>query len=125
MSENKKAHPAAATAEQAKGTDLTAKFPYTDFITHRKENLPVSDLLNEGAENALTLRDLMKLTGEDGRTIRRRIQQERLSGNPILSDNRSGYFLPQSEAEKACFVRNMRHRAKKILNAADSVERAL
>ena len=33
----------------------------------------VSDLLHEGAENGTTLTELVQLTGEDERSIRRRI----------------------------------------------------
>lgn len=52
----------------------------------------VSDLLHEGAENGTTLTELVQLTGEDERSIRRRIQTERKAGKLILSDCKSGYF---------------------------------
>ena len=85
----------------------------------------VSSLLLEGRSNALHLADLVRLTGWPERDVRKAIQRERQRGSPILSDNKSGYFLPQSEVEKVQFVRSMRHRAKEILCAADAVERAL
>ena len=40
----------------------------------------VSDLLHEGAENGTTIMELVQLTGEDERSIRRRIQTETLRG---------------------------------------------
>ena len=56
----------------------------------------VSDLLHEGAENGTTLAELVQLTGEDERSIRRRIQAERKAGKLILADCKNGYFLPSS-----------------------------
>ena len=85
----------------------------------------VSSLLMEGRSNALHLADLVRLTGWPERDVRKAIQRERQRGSPILSDNKNGYFLPQSEVEKVQFVRSMRHRAKEVLCAADAVERAL
>ena len=81
----------------------------------------VSSLLMEGRSNALHLADLVRITGWPERDVRKAIQRERQRGSPILSDNRSGYFLPQSEAEKAQFVRSMRCRAREILRAANAV----
>ena len=81
----------------------------------------VSSLLMEGRSNALHLADLVRLTGWPERDVRKAIQRERQRGNPILSDNKNGYFLPQSETEKAQFVRSMRCRAREILRAANAV----
>ena len=81
----------------------------------------VSSLLLEGRSNALHLADLVRLTGWPERDVRKAIQRERQRGSPILSDNKSGYFLPQSEAEKAQFVCSMRCRAREILRAANAV----
>ena len=52
------------------------------------------------------------------------IQAERLRGIPILADNKSGYYLPSNDEEKAAFVRSMRHRADEIHKAAEAVEKA-
>ena len=73
----------------------------------------VSDLLHEGSENGMTLTELVQLTGEDERSIRR-IQRERKSGKLILSDNQSGYFLPGTEDEVKRFIRSMSRRAREI-----------
>ena len=76
--------------------------------------LKISDMLHEGAENGTTLSELVQLTGEDERSIRRRIQRERKSGKLILSDNQSGYFLPGTEDEVKRFIRSMSRRAREI-----------
>lgn len=81
----------------------------------------VSSLLMEGRDNAIHLADLVRLTGWPERDVRKAIQRERQRGSPILSDNKNGYFLPQSEAEKAQFVCSMRCRAREILRAANAV----
>lgn len=85
----------------------------------------VSDLLHEGAENGTTLTELVQLTGEDERSIRRRIQTERKAGKLILSDNQSGYFLPATEDEIKRFIRSMSHRAREISAVAVVAEDAL
>lgn len=82
----------------------------------------ISDLLSHGAENGVTLRDLKEMTGQDGRAVRRQIEVERRRGVPILSNCRDGYFLPDSEGEKARCVRSMRGRAKEILKTAAAIE---
>lgn len=83
----------------------------------------ITSLLMEGRSNALHLADLVRLTGWPERDVRKAIQRERQRGCPILSDNKSGYFLPQSEAEKVQFVCSMRCRAREILRAANAVAR--
>lgn len=84
----------------------------------------VSDLLLHGQGNALPMRHLKELTGMDSRTIRLMIQQERLSGVPICADNRSGYYLPESNLERSECVKSMRHRSAEIARTADAIERA-
>ena len=85
----------------------------------------VADLLQTGSENGTTLTELVQLTGEDERSIRRRIQRERKSGKLILSDNQSGYFLPATEDEVKRFIRSMSRRAREIRNVACVAEDAL
>ena len=82
-------------------------------------------MLHEGAENGLTLTELVQLTGEDERSIRRRIQLERKAGKLILSDNQSGYFLPATEDEVKRFIRSMSRRAREISAVAVVAEDAL
>ena len=82
-------------------------------------------MLMEGADNGLHLQDLVRLTGEDQRTVRKMIHEERRQGIPILSNSKDGYYLPGNEYEKAECVRQMRGRAWEILAAAAAVEKAV
>ena len=82
----------------------------------------IARLLGRGSGAALTRRELEALTGVDGRTVRRVIEQERRSGMAILSDNRAGYYLPADEREREAFVSSMRRRAGEILKTAAAVE---
>lgn len=83
----------------------------------------IENLLLHGAENALTISDLHRLTGVNKRAIRAEIQRERLRGVPILSDNSSGYFLPANDQERKQCVRSLRHRAGEIFRTAAAIER--
>lgn len=84
----------------------------------------IADLLSHGPENGVTLRHLEKLTGRDGRTVRRQIERERREGALILSDNKSGYFLASDSAEAQRFTRSMQHRARAIIKTARAIEGA-
>ena len=87
-------------------------------------NGPISSLLMCGQENGLHLSDLTKMTDRTEREVRMMIHSERRRGVPILSNNRDGYFLPGSDAERAQCVKSLRHRANEILKAASAIERA-
>lgn len=84
----------------------------------------VSDYLGRGQQNAISLRRLSAMIGENPRSIRREIELERRHGTPVLSDNLNGYFLPENEAEARRFVKSMRGRAHEILTTASAVEAA-
>lgn len=87
--------------------------------------MQISDFLLCGQPNAITLRQLQALTNLDGRTIRRLIEFERRSGIPILSDNKTGYFLAENEVERNNFVRSMLHRANEIRLTAAAIEKGV
>lgn len=72
----------------------------------------------------MCLRDLISITGLDSRAVRKMIEVERRNGSPILSDNVTGYFLPDSPEEKARCVDSLRRRAQEIKRTADALERA-
>ena len=82
----------------------------------------IADLLGVGRENAITRRDLERLTGLDGRSVRLLLERERRAGTPILADSVNGYFLPASEEERAACVRSLRHRAGEIMATARAIE---
>lgn len=85
----------------------------------------IADFLLPGQQNAVPLKHLKDLLHLDGRTIRLMIRQERLSGVPILESSRAtgGYFLPDSDHERARCVQRLRRRAAEIVKVADALER--
>lgn len=85
----------------------------------------VADLLHTGSENGVTLSELVQLTGEDERSIRRRIQTERKAGKLILSDCKSGYFLPMSTLDVQRFISSMSRRSREIAAISHAAEDAL
>ena len=121
-----KARRDAATSKRAKRDSHRAGGnPYGNYTTTQSGGQgTISRLLMAGSENGLHLQDLVRLTGEDQRTVRKMIHEERRQGVPILSDNASGYFLPGSQQEREACVRSLRHRAKEILAAARAIEKA-
>ena len=122
MSKNKNARPAGGTAGQAERESHWASGnSRNDFTTW---NGPISRLLMHGQENGLHLSDLTKMTDRTEREVRKMIHSERRRGVPILSNNRDGYYLPGSDAERAQCVKSLRHRANEILKAASAIERA-
>ena len=124
------AHSAAATTEQAAEKDAASKIPQSDFNTDsskkREEKCElISDLLHKGRNNGLTLQDLVKLTGMDERTIRRRIHVERKSGILIMADCIHGYFLPEDTYDVRRFIHSMSNRSKEIAAVSRAAEDAL
>ena len=103
--------------------NLDNQMTMPDVMLERRPAQRISELLLEGEENAVPLRNLVKITGWDEREVRRAVRRERLAGVPILANFRTGYYLPGSDAERARFVRSMLHRAGEIAAAARAVER--
>ena len=71
------------------------------------------------------LRELVAMTGMDERSVRLQNQRERKAGRLILSDNRSGYFLPENPVDVQRFARSMSRRAAEIAGIARAAENAL
>ena len=115
------ARPAGGTAGQAAENNAASKIPQDDYTTDAG---PISRLLMHGAKNGLHLSDLTKMTDRTEREVRMMIHSERRRGVPILSNNRDGYYLPGSDAERTQCVKSLRHRANEILKAAIAIERA-
>lgn len=84
----------------------------------------IYELLGRGAENGRRLMELAAITNLPPRTVRRHIQQERHAGAPICTDNKHGYYLPATEAEREHCVRSMRHRAREIYATAAAIMKA-
>ena len=122
MNDNKNARPAVGAAGQAERESHWASGNSRNDSTTL--NGPISSLLMCGQENGLHLSDLTKMTDRTEREVRMMIHSERRRGVPILSNNRDGYYLPGSDAERAQCVKSLRHRANEILKAASAIERA-
>lgn len=127
MSQKENARFVAATTERAAGMAACsgAAISSSHSTTPCRRSPLVSDFLHVGAENALTLRELVQLIGEDERSIRRRIQQERKDGKLILSDCQHGYFLPTEESDVRRFIGSMSRRAKEIAAVSRAAEDVL
>lgn len=127
MSSNKKRPGSAGTPLRAGDTralcEATSSNAYSNISAGAGQR-SIADLLGVGRENAITRRDLERLTGLDGRSVRLLIERERRAGIPICSDNQNGYYLPCCKSEKDAFVASMRHRAREIERAAAAVEKA-
>ena len=130
MSAKENARPAGGTAGQAAENNAASKSPQDDFSTDsskkREEKYQlISDLLHKGRNNGLTLQDLVKLTGMDERTIRRKIHVERKSGMLIMADCVHGYFLPEDTYDVRRFIHSMSNRSKEIAAVSRAAEDAL
>ena len=127
MSENKKRPGSAGTPLRAEDTraisEASSSNTYSNISAPAGQR-SIADLLGVGRENAITRRDLERLTGLDGRSVRLLIERERRAGTPILADNASGYYLPASDDERAECVRSLRHRAREIMTTARALELA-
>ena len=125
MSKNKKRRPSVAAPGRQSGAGPfsgdTTSIHYDSTKGHSRQPGMIERLLSPGAENAVPLAHLVKLTELPARQVRQQIQAERLRGAPILADNQNGYFLPTSQADVDHFVRSMYHRAGEITRAADAV----
>lgn len=115
----------AATPARAAGKGLETWYPANDYNTILRKTPSISDLLHSGTENGTTLRELVALTGMNERLVRLKIQQERKDGKLILSNNRDGYFLPETTEDVQRFARSMSRRAAEIASIARAAEAAL
>lgn len=107
-----------------KSGETDSIFDFTSGGTDRQDpKFQISDILPHGRESALKMRDLKELFSKDSRAIRLMIQRER-QHVPILSDNSSGYWISDNEADVRQFTISMRHRARQIWTTAANVERA-
>ena len=124
---DEKARPAGSTAERAAETGTTEQVASLSTSNNstksgKSREGGISPLLMNGSENGLHLQDLVRITRQTERAVRRQIHAERRRGVPILSDNVCGYFLPSTDEERAACVRSLRHRAREILRAARAIE---
>ena len=83
--------------------------------------MKIADLLGHGQSAAVPLRHLKELAGLPGREVRRMIEAERRAGALIISDNRHGYFLADTQEEVNQFVKSMLRRSGEIAKTARMV----
>ena len=128
MREKAKARSSAGTPERTMEPGAASR-----QTTNSRDNLTmntaqgqevISSFLGHGQDAAVSLQQLVNMTGWDDRTIRHMIERERRAGVTIVSDNQHGYWLADDPAEIQQFARSMRRRAHEILTTASAVERA-
>lgn len=125
MTKKKSARPSVAEPGQAVGNGLATSISLDHFTpSPAAGQFKISEFLSPGQKNAIPLRHLVRITGENERIVRRKIAAERLAGIPILSDCKSGYYLPATTAEARKCVRSMRNRAREIERAAEAIAAA-
>ena len=127
MSKRKNAAPVLAHRERQNGAGTACGAATTSTyqnITQSTGGQPgkIEKLLSHGAENAVTLQHLVKLTELPARQVRQQIQAERLQGIPILADNEHGYYLPETQEDVELFYKSMLHRAAEITRVATAVK---
>lgn len=125
MSERKKAVLDAGTPGRQVETvsHEKASISTSKDTTHGTTRQPglIESLLTPGAENAVPLQHLAKITELPARQVRQHIQAERLRGAQILADSAHGYYLPQTQEDVESFYRSMLHRAAEITRVATAV----
>lgn len=86
----------------------------------------IESLLPVGKENAISGKDLLKLTGCSSiRDLQCRIAEEREQGAVICFGSQCGYWKPKNRQEIQEFVHNMDARATNILKAVRSAKDVL
>lgn len=125
MSERKKTALGAGTPgrQTETGTYEKTSISTSKDTTHGTTRQPglIESLLTPGAENAVPLQHLAKITELPARQVRQHIQAERLRGAQILADSAHGYYLPQTQEDVESFYRSMLHRAAEITRVATAV----
>lgn len=127
MTKNENTRPGAGTPERAAETAAYGRAAISCNHSNTAaagRQIKIAAFLSHGQENAIPRRELEKLTGMDGRTVRLMIEQERRGGTPICTDNLTGYYLPATQEERTACIRSMRHRAGEIMRTARAIERA-
>lgn len=121
----RKAPARVAARTEARKDDFEVNHSSFDSTTSAAKVPQIFSLLQTGAENGVTLRELVALTGMNERVVRLKIQQERKAGKLILSNNQDGYFLPERPEDVQRFARSMSRRAAEISSIARAAEAAL
>lgn len=102
------------SAEQSQTTnEKNIQLNYTPKKSDLQADVLLS-LIGYGADNAIHLADLVRLTGLESRIVRKRIETLRRSGCVIAADEH-GYYYPTSFLELSRYIRRTERQAKSIL----------
>lgn len=83
----------------------------------------IYELLDTGAENARSARELAKYLRKDRRQISSLVELERRAGKPICATCDSkmpGYYIPETREEMERYCNQLRHRAGEIFKTRDA-----
>lgn len=110
--------------EEQTQLDGFSELPIVDFITEwTPAQGSIAALLRRDRAQALTTRELAKITGQAPREITRRICFERRSGAPIVSDPGAGFWLAADSDEARACAAALHRRASEVHKTARSLER--
>ena len=85
----------------------------------------IAGLLPRGRRNALTTRELCRITGQAPREITRRSCTERRAGAPILSDTAAGFWIAEDADELRRCTAQLHRRAGEIHRTASALEKCV
>ena len=81
-------------------------------------------VIGTGEQNAIHLKEIIKLTKISNRLVRKYIEDLRRSGAVIIA-NDNGYFFPGTDAEIKKYIKQEESRAKSIFFTLKSARRYL
>lgn len=133
MSGKEKTAPDVVSIESGTGNRISGQAirdPDCDFTTLGHKLQGIADLLPRGAENAISTKALVRLTGcSSARQLQGRISAERAQVAVILSSSTGGYFLPAAGAkgrrEIKEYIATLQARSQNTLRAVESAKAAL
>lgn len=87
--------------------------------------MDITKFIPRGKRNAVSGKELKRITGCDERTVKQHIANARLKGAvicSILDSNKGGYFIPENPAEAVEYVRTEQCRIQSAKEALRSAE---
>lgn len=114
-------HPDGGEQTRLEGFD---ELPTIDFITSfTPAQGSIAALLPRERADAITTRELARITGRKTREITKSICAERRAGAPILSDPGAGFWLASNADELHCCTAALHRRAGEIRATARALEK--
>lgn len=130
MQKNEKAAAGARNTGSSRGNQASQQdIPQNEYNMARTVVQVVEPFLRQGAEHAISTRELQRWTGLGIRDLRAQVAREREAGALILSRAEGGYFLPdegeKGQQEMRRFLVTMRGKAVNTLRATIPAQEAL